>query len=144
MSTRPTDLYTNNHFLIEIPGLISPKFHKVEGIEENSGEVTIIDGYTNVEHKFSSQLKKYSDITLTRAKDGSIDDFSMREIVRQCMNNGLRFDANLVKMHNGQEVFRIVMLGMRIKTNAHPNLDTSGEEKYDMKYTLSVSEWVEI
>ena len=144
MATRPTDLLVNNHWYFEIPGLVSPKFHSLEGIEQNSGEVTIVDGYTNIEHKFSSQLKKFSDITLTRAKDGSVDDFSMRELFRACMNEGFRFDGNLVKMHNGREVFRIVMLGVRIKSVAHPSLNTAGEDKYDMKYTCSVSEWIEI
>jgi hypothetical protein len=144
MSTRPTDLYVNNHWYIELPGLVSPKFHQVSGIEESSGEVSIVDGYRNVEHKFSSQLKKYNDIVLHRAKDGSVDDISMRELVRACMNNGLRFDANLVKLHNGIEVFRILMLGVRVKNNAHPDLNTAGEDRYDMKYTCSVSEWIEI
>ena len=35
-------------------------------------------------------------------------------------------------------------LGCRIKNYAHPSLKTDGEERYDNKYTLSVSEWVEI
>lgn len=144
MPLRPTDLYTNNHWYFEIPGLISPHFHTLEGIEQKSGEVFIVDGSTNIKHKFSSQLKEYNDIVLTRGMDGSVDDATMRVLVQKCMNEGFRFDGNLVKMHNGQEVFRILFLGCRIKNYAHPSLKTDGEERYDNKYTLSVSEWVEI
>ena len=116
----------------------------MEGIEEKSGEVFIVDGSTNIKHKFSSQLKEYNDIILTRGRDGSIDDATMRALAQQCMNNGFRFDGNLVKMHNSVEVFRILFLGCRIKNVAHPSLKTDAEERYDMKYTLSVSEWVEV
>ena len=144
MPLRPTDLYTNNHWYFEIPGLISPHFHTLEGIEQKSGEVFIVDGSTNIKHKFSSQLKEYNDIVLTRGMDGSVDDETMKVLNKKCMNEGFRFDGNLVKMHNGQEVFRILFLGCRIKNYAHPSLKTDGEERYDNKYTLSVSEWVEI
>ena len=144
MPLRPTDLYTNNHWHFEVPGLISPHFHTLEGIEQKSGEVSIVDGSTNIKHKFSSQLKEYNDITLTRAMDGTVDDQTMRALSQQCMNEGFRFDGSLVKMHNGQEVFRILFLGLRIKNIAHPSLKTDGEERYDIKYTVSVSEWVEI
>jgi len=144
MPLKPTDQLTANHWYFEIPGLISPLFHSLEGIEQKSGEVSIVDGATNIKHKFSSQLKEYSDVTLTRTMDGSIDDQTMRVLVNKCMNEGLRFDGNLVKLHNGREVFRILFLGCRIKNYAHPSLKTDGEEKYDNKYTLSVSEWVEI
>ena len=144
MPLRPTDLYTNNHWYFEIPGLISPHFHTLEGIEQKSGEVFIVDGSTNIKHKFSSQLKEYNDIVLTRGMDGSVDDETMKVLTQKCMNEGFRFDGNLVKMHNGQEVFRILFLGCRIKNYAHPSLKTDGEERYDNKYTLSVSEWVEI
>tara|TARA_Y100000034_G_scaffold29728_1_gene36158 strand:+ start:33556 stop:33996 length:441 start_codon:yes stop_codon:yes gene_type:complete len=144
MPTRPTDLYTNNHWYFEIPGLVSPHFHMLEGIEKKSGEVSIVDGSTNIKHKFSSQLMEFNDIVLTRAMDGSIDDESMKELVRLSLDYGQRFDGQLIKMHNHQEVFRILFLGLRIKNVAHPSLDTSAEERYDIKYTVSVSEWVEV
>lgn len=144
MPLKPTDLYTANHWYFEVAGLISPHFHTLEGVEQKSGEVFIVDGSTNIKHKFSSQLKDYGDVTLTRAMDGSVDDQTMRVLVQKCMNEGFRFDGNLVKMHNGREVFRILFLGCRIKNYAHPSLKTDSEERYDVKYILSVSEWVEI
>lgn len=144
MPLKPVDLYTNNHWYFEIPGLVSPHFHTLEGIEKKSGEVSIVDGATNIKHKFASQLKEFNDITLTRAKDGSADDLTMTVLSEECINNGFRFDGNLVKMHNGKEVFRILFMGCAIKNVAHPSLKTDGEDKYDVKYTLSVSEWVEI
>ena len=144
MGLKPTDALTANHFYFEVPGLISPHFHKLEGISQKSGEVFIVDGSTNIKHKFSSQLKDFGDITLTRTLDGSVDDVSMRALVQQCMNEGFRFDGNLVKMHNGQEAFRVLFLGLRIKEVQYPSLDTSSEERFDTKYVCSVSEWVEL
>lgn len=144
MSYKPTDALTANHYYFEVPGLISPHFHKLEGISLKSGEVFIVDGSTNVKHKFSSQLKDFGDITLTRTRDGSVDDKSMNVLVQKCINDGFRFDGNLVKMHNGQEAFRILFLGLRIKEVTLPSLDTSSEERFDTKYVCSVSEWVEL
>ena len=144
MSAKPTDALTANHFYFEVPGLISPHFQKLEGISKKSGEVVIVDGSTNIKHKFSSQLKEFGDITLTRVYDGTVDDVTMRALTDQCLNEGFRFDGNLVKMHNGQEAFRIIFMGLRIKEVQHPNLDTGSEERYEVKYICSVSEWVEV
>lgn len=144
MSAKPVDALTANHFLFEVPGLVSPHFQKIEGISKKSGEVVIVDGSTNIKHKFSSQIKEFGDITLSRVYDGSVDDRSMRALTDQCMNEGFRFDGNLVKMHNGQEAFRIIFLALRIKEVQHPSLDTGSEERYEVKYICSVSEWVEV
>lgn len=144
MPTRPVDLYTSNHFYMEVPGLISPQIHTVEGIGIESGEVSIVDGFTNIQHKFSSQLKKAKDVTFTRAKDGSADDLAMKALADKCLDEGFRFDCHLVKRHNGKEVFRILLLGCRIKTVDYPTHQTDAEERYDMKYVLSVTEVVEL
>ena len=143
MSTKPVDALTANHFYIEMAGLVSPHFQKIEGISKKSGEVVIIDGSTNTKHKFSDQLKEVGDITLTRVYDGSVDDITMRLLVEQCLNEGFRFDINMVKMHNGQEAFRIIILGMRIKEVQHPNYDTGSTERLEVKYVCSVSDYVE-
>lgn len=142
--TRPSDLYTNNNWYFEMQGLVSPHFHTLEGISKTTGEITIVDGGTNITHKFSSQIKQFGDITLTRSKDGSVDDVAIAALRDLCMDTALRFDANLVKLHHGNEVFRIMFLGARIKEENHPTLSTDGEERYDVRYVLSVSEWVEI
>jgi len=144
MGLKPVDALTANHFHFEVPGLISPHFHKLEGISKKSGEVFIVDGSTNIKHKFSSQLKDFGDITLTRTLDGSVDDISMRALVDSCLNEGFRFDGNLVKQHNGQEAFRVLFLGLRIKEVQYPSLDTASEERFDIKYVCSVSEWIEL
>lgn len=144
MPLKPTDLLTNNGWYFEIAGLVSPHFHTLEGIEKKSGQIFIVDGATNIKHKFSNQIKDFNDIVLTRGKDGSVDDITMTALVQNCMNNGFRFDGHLVKLHNGQEIFRILFLGCSITNEAHPSLKTDGEERYDVKYTLSVSEWIEV
>ena len=141
---RPTNLFTSNNWYFEIQGLVSPHFHTLEGISKQSGEVSIVDGGTNVKHKFSSQMKNFGDITLTRAYDGSVDDFAVIALEELSMDTCQRFDGQLVKMHCGQEVFRILFLGLRIKNVEHPTLNVDSEERYDVKYTCSVSEWLEI
>ncbi len=141
---RPTALFTNNNWYFEIQGLVSPHFHSLEGISKTSGEVSVVDGGTNIRHKFSSQIKDFGDITLTRAYDGSVDDLAMLALENASMDTCQRFDGSLVKMHCGKEVFRIVFLGLRIKEVGHPSLSTEGTERYDVRYTCSVSEWREV
>ena len=144
MAFKPTDSITTGHWYFEIPGLISPHFQALEGISRETGEVTVVDGATNITHKFSAQIKKFGDITLTRPYDGSVDDVSVNALYRKCEDEGFRFDGSLVKMHNGKEVFRILFMGMRIKRREHPNLATEGEDRYDVKYVCSVSQWEEL
>ena len=144
MPYAPTDLLTDNGWYIDMQGLISPQFHSFEGLERKTGEVKIVDGATNITYKFSDQLKDFGEITLIRTKDGSVDDITMVALTDNCINNGFRFDFQLVKNHNGNPVFRILVLGARIKSEAHPSLKTDGTGKYDMKYMLSVTEWVEV
>lgn len=141
---KPTDALVTNGWYFEIPGLVSPHFNSLAGIERKSGEVVVVDGTTNIMHKFSDQLKEFGDITLMRTKDGSVDDKTMKALADKCLNTGFRFDGQLVKNHNRQEAFRIVFLGARIKVEKHPDLKTDGKEKYDMTYTLSISEWQEL
>jgi hypothetical protein len=144
MSFKPTDAYITGHWYFDIPGLVSPHFQNLEGINRETGEVTVVDGKTNITHKFSAQIKKFGDITLTRPYDGSVDDLTMNALYKKCEDQGFRFDGSLVKMHNGQEVFRILFLGVRIKKLEHPSLATESEGRYDIKYSCSVSQWEEV
>lgn len=141
---RPDNLFTTNHWTFEIPGLNFPNFQKLEGISKTSGEISIVDGTTNIKHKYSSQLRDFGDITLTRPYDGSADDIAMQALEKASFDTGARFDGHLVKYHNGVEVFRIMFFGLRIKEVKHPNLDVAAEEAYNVMLTISVSEWEEI
>jgi len=141
---RPTNLFTANSWYFEIQGLLSPHFHQLSGIKKSSGEVSIVDGSSGVRYKFSNQIKEFSDITLVRAYDGSVDDDFMRTLTKLSLDGCLKFDGNLVKMHCGKEVFRIIFLGMKMKDTEHPQLRTDSEEKYDMLYMFSVTEWQEV
>ena len=141
---RPDNLFATSHWTFEIPGTTFPNFQKLEGISKTSGEISIVDGVTNIKHKFSSQIKDFGEITLTRPYDGSVDDIFMQTLEKFSFDLGGRIDGNLVKYHNGQEVFRIMFFGMRMKEVTHPSLDTSAEERYDVMYKFSVSEWEEV
>lgn len=141
---RPDNLFASSHWTFEIPGTTFPNFQKLEGISKTSGEISVVDGTTNIKHKFSSQIKDYGEITLTRPYDGSVDDDFMRALEVFSFEGGNRFDGNLVKYHNGVEVFRIMFFGLRLKEITHPSLDTSAEERYDVAYKCSVSEWTEV
>lgn len=143
-SLRPQNLYTANSWYFEIQGMVSPHFHTLSGIKKSSGEVSIVDGVTGIRYKFSDQIKEFGDITLTRAYDGSVDDDFLRTLQAVSLDNGFKFDGNLVKLQNGSEVFRILFLGMRMKDVEHPQLGTDSQNRYDVQYMFSVTEWQEI
>jgi len=141
---RPDDLYASSHWTFEIAGMKSPNFQKLSGLSKKVGEIKMVDGSTNITHKFSSQIKDFGEITLTRPKDGSIDDAAMMALEKFSLDSGNRIDGQLIKLHNGVEVFRIMFFGLQMKEVKHPDFDTSAESSYDMQYTFSVSEWEEI
>jgi hypothetical protein len=140
----PTNVFSANGWYFEIQGLVSPHFNRLSGIKKSTGEVSIVDGSTGIRHKFANQIKEFGDITLVRAYDGSVDDNYMRQLTKLSLDGCTKFDGNLVKLQCGKEVFRIIFLGMKMKDTEHPELRTDSEERYDVQYMFSVTEWQEI
>jgi len=141
---KPTSLYVTNGWYLEIPGLVSPHFETMEGVTKEGGTVSIIDGGRNREYKFSDQIMKIGDVTLTRTKQGTSDDIVLNNLVERMILNGISLNIRAVKMHNGVEVFSIFMEGFRFKSKALPTWDVNASEKYTETYTATVLDWVEL
>ena len=141
---KPTDLFVVNGWYLELPGLVSPHFETLEGLSKKTGKVEIVDAGTNIKYKFSSQIKDFGAITLTRAKDGTNDDIIMNGLVNASIELGVKYAGQLIKLHHGSEVFRIAFVGMLFDSNAHPSHNINGEEKYVQTFGASIDEWEEI
>lgn len=133
-----TDLYVVNGWWLEIPTLSAPHFLTVEGIGIESGTVQTVDGGDNIQYNFSDQLYKAKELTLTRAKDGSPDDALLETLHLRCVREGFKFPAQLIKTHNGVEVFRIGFEGFRFVNNDAPTYDVSGSDKLTSTFTATV------
>lgn len=140
----PTDLFVTNGWWIEMPGLVSPHFQTLDGSGSNSGTVDIVDAGTNIKFKFSSQVLDFQEMTISRTLDGSSDDAAIDVLYDQCVRQGFKFGCSLVKMHNGQEVFRIAFVGFRFVNKTMPSLDVNGEEKFLIQYTATCDYWFKV
>lgn len=139
--TRPTDLFVVNGWYMEIPGLVSPHFETLEGVQKASNKVEIVDAGTNKKYKFGTQIIDFGEMTLTRTYQGTVDDVSLEAIVELMITQGLKLPIVAIKMHNKREVFRIQFLGFNIQTSTLPTFDVNGEEKFIVTYTATCDDW---
>jgi hypothetical protein len=105
--TPPKDLFVQNGWYLELPGLNAPHFETLEGVQENSNTVEIVDAGTNKKHKFGTQIIDYGEMTLTRTRQGTPEDALLSAMVKECIERGLKVPCVAVKLHKQQEVFRI-------------------------------------
>jgi hypothetical protein len=139
--TRVKDLYVQNGWYLEFPGLISPHFETLEGLARTSNSVEIVDGGTNKKHKFGSQILDFSDMTLTRTMQGTVEDKTLHAIADDMILRGLRLPVIAVKLHHQQEVFRILFEEFKINSQNLPNFDVNSEDKFTISYSASCSDW---
>lgn len=142
--TPPKDLYVSNGWYLEIPGLTSPHFETLEGIQRNSNDVEIVDAGTNKKHKFGTQIIDFGDMTITRTRQGTPDDALISAIARECIERGLKIPVVAVKMHKQVEVFRIVFDGFRFKTHSLPTFDVNSEDKFIESFGATCDGWDEV
>lgn len=141
----PSGLVAANNYYFEVTAGIASlpantfQFHSIEGLSQTSGEISINDGYTNKKHKFSSGLQEFGDVTLTRAFNASTDDDWVNAWAWTSFNSCVRFDGKITKMHCGNQIFEIYLEGLRVKNIEYPTLSTESEERFDVRYTMSVS-----
>lgn len=141
IATRPNDLYVTNGWYLELPGLIAPHFETLEGIGRASNSVEIVDGGTNLKHRFASQIMDFTEMTITRTYQGSADDRLLYQIADDMILRGLRLDVLAVKLHHQQEAFRILFSSFRITSQNLPTFDTASEEKFTVSYGATCSGW---
>lgn len=139
--TRPKDLYVQNGWYLEFPGLISPHFETLEGLGRTSNTVQIVDGGTNKIHKFGTQIIDFTDMTLTRSFQGTPEDKLLYGIADDMILRGLRLPVMAVKLHHQQEVFRILFQDFKFNAQNFPNFDVNSEEKFSVSYAASCSDW---
>lgn len=141
---KPNDLYVVNGWYLELPGLVSPHFETLDGLQKVTGTVDIVDAGTNIKYKFPSQIIDYGDLTLTRTMKGDADDKALQALVNECIENGLKVSGVLVKLHHTKEVFRLAFVGFRFVGMTYPSWDVNGEEKFLVSYTATVDYWLNV
>lgn len=138
---RPTDLYVVNGWYLEIPGLVSPHFETLEGVQKTSNKVDIVDAGTNTKYKFGTQIIDFGEMTLTRTYQGTVDDITLETLVQTMIQEGLKLPVTAIKMHNKREVFRIQFDGFNIHSTTMPTFDVNGEEKFLVQYMATCDGW---
>lgn len=142
---RPTDLYVTNGWYFEgIPGLVSPHFETLEGVQKMSNSVEIVDAGSNRKYKFPTQILDFGDMTLTRTLQGTPDDAILEATAEAMIQQGVKINCYAVKLHHLVEVFRIAFEGFRIVSMNYPNFDVNGEEKFLVSFACTCDNWVKI
>lgn len=139
--TKPRDLYVQNGWYLQFPGLGNPHFETLEGLGRTSNTVDIVDGGTNKKHRFSSQIIDFSDMTLTRTFQGTAEDKILYAIADDMILRGLRLPVVAVKLHHQREVFRILFEGFKFNSQTMANFDVNSEDKFTCSYAASCSDW---
>lgn len=124
-----------------MPGLVSPHFETLEGVQKTGGSVEIVDAGTNRKYKFASQITDYGEMTITRTYQGTLDDRTIEALAAECIERGLKIPVVAVKTHNQREVFRIIFEGFRITAVQMPTFDVNSEEKFTVSYTATCDGW---
>jgi phage tail-like protein len=137
-----TEAWRTDEFVVEIEGIESPGITKVSGLSE--GEIEAIDqpdGGANINHKISSGIVKYDDLTLERNMDGTKSDADFRDWFTEMfkldgtgIGSRLRRNGSVVKKQFGQEVMRMAFEGAWIKSSKFTDLDAASSAL--MKQTL--------
>lgn len=138
---KPTDLFVTNGWYFELPGLVSPHFETLEGLQKTSQNVEIVDAGTNRKYKFPGQIMDFGEMTMTRTFQGTPDDKALEAMVDAMIKTGLKVNGTLVKLHHGQEVFRVLLEGFRFAGKTWPSFDVNAEEKFLVSYTASCDDW---
>lgn len=141
---KPQDVYVVNGWYLDIPveGINTDGlFETLEGMGKSTGVVEVVDAGTNRKYKFTDQLTDYSEMTLTRAYNGSTADRAMETLVNTMIENGLKLPVKAVKMHQGKEVLTIVFEGFAFSAASYPTFDIGGSDKFMVSYTAHCDGW---
>lgn len=143
MST-PNDLIPQNGWVMELPGLSSPHFHKLQGVSTKTGHMTIVDGGSNIAYNFSDGIAENGAITLSRTRDGSPDDVVFANFVRDVQKNGKKVNGAFTQYRFGKPVMKILFNGLLMEDYKLSDFDTSAKgdgAKSDQTYVAAVDHW---
>lgn len=141
---RPTDLYVTNGWYLELPGLVSPHFETLEGVQQTANSVEIVDAGSNRKYKFGTQIIDHGEMTLTRTLQGTPDDVVLDATVAAMIQLGLKVNVVAIKLHHLVEAFRLIFEGFRITGVTYPSFDVNGEEKFMMSYACTCDGFVKL
>lgn len=144
MEQKPNDLIPINGWVMELPGLTSPHFHKLSGLSVKTGHMTIIDGGTNATFNFSDGIEENGPITMTRTRDGSSVDKAFSQFIRDVVSKGSKINGSFVQYRFGKQVIKILFTGLLMSEYKLTDFDTSGKgdsAKSDQTYTAQVDHW---
>lgn len=141
---RPTDLFVTNGWYIDLPGLVSPHFETLEGLQKVSNSVEIVDAGTNRKYKFPTQILDHGEMTLTRTEQGTPDDLVLKTLADSMISQGIKVNATVYKLHHQQIQFTVLLEGFRIAGYTYPSFDVNGEDKFIISYTCTCDGWVRL
>lgn len=141
---KPQDVYVTNGWYLSIPyaGINNDGiFETLDGMGKESGVVEVVDAGTNTKYKFSDQMVDYTNMTLTRAYNGSVTDRALETLVHLMISEGLKLPVKAVKMHHGKEVFTVLFEGFSFNSSTYPTMDINGQDKFTVSYGAHCDGW---
>ena len=142
----PSDLIPVNGWTMELPGLSSPQFHKLQGLSKKTGVMTVIDGGTNRAFNFSDGILECGPITFTRTRDGSSDDKAFAQFIADAIKSGKKVNGTFVQYRHGKQSLKILFTGMLMNDYKLSDFDTASKgdgAKSDQTYVAQVDNWEE-
>jgi len=140
------DLYPVNGWLMELPGLTSPAFHKLQGLSKKTGLMTTVDGGTNVQLSFSDGIVEHGPVTLVRTRDGSANDNAFAAFFAEAVK-GKKLNGVMTQKRNGVQIMKIMFTGCLFNEYSLTDFDTNGKgdsAKSDQKAVAQVEGWEEV
>ena len=127
------EAFTTHDFVVEIEGIESPNITKVSGLSEGSIDaIEQPDGGANINHKISSGIIKYDDLTLERHMDGTTRDQDFLDWFTEMFNmdgtgegSAARRNGSVVAKVHQKEVLRFAFEGAWIKSSKFADLDAA-------------------
>lgn len=145
---KPTDVYVNNGWYLDIPiaGIgVDGLFETLEGLSKESGVVEVVDAGTNKKYKFTNQMQDFGNLTLTRSYNGSNADRALKALVDTMISTGVKLPQVIAhKMHHGKEVLCYVIEGFAFNSMTMPSFNTAGTDKFTVSYGAHCDGWEEI
>lgn len=144
LPTQIKDVLVTNGWYLELPGVVSGHFETLEGLQKNTTDVEMVDGGTNKKVSFGGQVIDYGKLTLTRPLQNNADDVALKDLADEMVATGKKINVTAVKMHKGQELFRVLIEGFRISSYKYPTLNVAGTEKFMVTYTAGYDDFDQI
>ena len=143
----PNDLIPVYGWVLDLPGMSSPQFHKLQGLSKKTGVMTIIDGGTNTAFNFSDGIEENGPVTITRPRNGSADDKAFASFIASAIATGKKINGSMTQRRHGKVVLKILLTGLLMNDYKLTDFDTQSKgdgAKSDQTYIAHVDHWEEV